>query len=399
MIFGMHTKFILLLAFFLTAAHSSSYAVGNIHKGGTQLHPSIMVSHGYDDNVYLDDDAKVGDSLTLTSPSIELKRSRGESTFLLSYSADIYRYNDQTKEDWEKHTGTAFLYKRFRGFKLKLRDTYIKTAEAASSETTKKYERMQNQFEVAIIPNVLDRLSFELNYSGVKHDYKEDINNFLLEKQDRLESTYGGQFFLKLLPKTAIFLDYKRGEIVYDTVISGDERDSTFNAYGVGLKGQITSKLNVDIMGGYTDRNYKSSAKTDFKRTVASLAINYAFSPFTKFAIKGERKVEESFFVDLAGKSSNFFVGSRISLNIDYRVTNKVSINIDSYYGLNDYPSSVDRKDNLSGVDVNLKYDIKPWLSTGIGYAYKQRDSSLDPWNYSVDYRSNRYDIKLSAVF
>lgn len=390
-----------MLAFFLCIFPSSSSAIGNLRLGGTQLHPSITLSHAYDDNIYLDDDNKVDDSLTLISPMIELKRIHDESTFLLSYDAHIYRYSNKIKEDRETHTGTAFINTRFPGgLKLKLRDTYIQTAEPASSETTKTYDRMQNQFEVAMASNVFDRLSFELSYRGLKHDYKEDINDPDLEKHDRLEETYGAEFLLKLLPKTSFFLEYNTGQIVYDTVILLDERDSTFNTYGIGLKGQITSKLNLDIMGGYTDRDYESPAKADFRRKVASLLIHYDFSSFLKFSVKGERKIEESFFVEkITGNSSNSYADSRVSLNIDYKITYKVSVNLDSYYGVNDYPGKVDRKDNLSGIDLNLKYNIKPWLSTGVGYAYQERDSSLDPLLYSVDYQDNRYNINLSATF
>ena len=395
----MHTIFISLLAIFFGILPSSSHAVGNLHLGGTELHPSISISYSYDDNVYLNDDKnieKVGDSLTIISPSLELKRVHDERVFLLSYKADIYRYNDQTKEDSENHTATAFLDTRFpAGLKLRLRDTFVKTAEPASSELTEKDERMQNLFEVAISSNVFDRLVFELSYGGTIHDYKEDAN----KNQDRRENTYGGQLFLKLLPKTSVFLEYKRGEIVYDTVIAGDERDSAYDAYGVGLKGQITSKLNVDIMGGYQERKYESSAKTDFRSEIASVSINYDFSNFTKFSLTGARKTQESFFMDLTGSSSNYFVDNRISLNIDYKMTYKVSVNLNSYYGVNDYSDDIDRKDSLSGVNLNLNYNVKPWFAIGAGYGYMQRDSDLDPLLYSEDYQVNRYSLNLSAVF
>ena len=95
MIYRMHTIFIPLLVFFLGILPSSSYAVGNLHLGGTELHPAITVSHSYDDNVFLNDDKideKVGGSVTVLSPSIELKRVHDERIILLSYGADIYRY-------------------------------------------------------------------------------------------------------------------------------------------------------------------------------------------------------------------------------------------------------------------------------------------------------------------
>lgn len=391
--FKAYTTLSLLILFFLGLIPSLSYAVGNMHLGGTELHPSISISHSYDDNIYLNDDKnieKVGDSLTVISPSIELKRIHDERIFLLSYNVDIYRFNDQDKEDRENHAATALLDTRFpAGLRLKLRDTYMKTADPASSELTDKDERIQNLFEVAISSNVFDRLAFELNYGSTRHDYDEGSNP-VLEKQDRLEEAYGGDLLLKLLPKTSMFLEYRRGQISYDVVILGDERDSTFDKYGVGLKGQVTSKLNVDIMGGYENRKYESAAKTDFKSEIASVSINYDFSSISKFSLTGVRRMQESF-----KSSSNYFVENRISLNVDYRMTHKVSVNLDTYYGLNDYSSDVDRKDTLSGVDVNLKYNIKPWLSTGVGYAYQQRDSDLD----SEDYQVNRYSLNLKAVF
>ncbi|MDT8318318.1 MAG: outer membrane beta-barrel protein [bacterium] len=397
-----HNKYIFLTAIFLGLFPSLSYAVGNMHLGGTELHPSISISHSYDDNIYLNDDKnieKVGDSVTALSPSIELKRAHDERIFLLSYNVNILRFHDQDKEDREDHAATAFLETRFpAGLKLKLRDSFVKTAEPASSEITDKNKRTQNLFEVAIASNVFDRLSFELNYGATRHDYDEDSSP-VLEKHDRLEETFGGDLLLKLLPKTTMFLEYRRGQIAYDEVIAGDERDSTYDAYGLGLRGQITSKLNLDIMGGYQSRKYESAAKTDFNRELASLSINYDFSEFSKFSLTGARKTEESFFVDLSGNSSNFFIENRISLNVAYKMTYKVSANLDTYYGVNDYTDDVDRKDTLSGLELNLKYNVKPWLSAGVGYAFEQRDSDLDPLLYSYDYQVNRYNLKLSALF
>ena len=152
-------------------------------------------------------------------------------------------------------------------------------------------------------------------------------------------------------------------------------------------------------MGGYENRKYESLAQTDFKSEIASISINYDFSAISKFSLTGLRRTRESFFVDLAANSSNYFVENRISFNVDYKMTYKISVNLDTYYGLNDYTDEVDRKDTLSGVDVSLKYNIKPWLSTGVGYAYQQRDSDLDSVLYSEDYQVNRYSLKLSAVF
>ena len=402
MAYKVHTIFLFLIVVFLGIFPSSTYAVGNMHLGGTELHPSISLSHSYDDNIYLNDDSNVenvGDSVTVFSPSIELKRTHDERSFLLSYKVDIHRFHDQDKEDRENHSATAFLDTRFpAGLRLRLRDSFVKTAEPASSELTEKDERMQNLFEVAIASNVFDRLAFELNYGATMHDYDEDSNP-ALEKQDRRDEAYGGELLLRLLPKTSLFLDYRKGQIAYEVTIAGDERDSTYDKYGIGLKGQITSKLTVDIMGGYENRKYESAAKTDFKSEIASLSINYDFSPISKFTLTGARKTQESFFVDLASNSSNYFVENRISLKMDYKMTHKVSANLDTYYGLNDYTDDVDRKDTLSGVNVNLKYDVRPWFAIGAGYAYMQRDSDLDTLLYSEDYQVNRYSLNLSAVF
>lgn len=377
------------------------FAVGNIHYGGTELHPAITLSYRYDDNVYLTDGdmaKKTDDSLYVISPSVELKRSHDSRIYSLTYKADIYRYSEETKEDKETHTGTAYINTRvIGGLKLMLRDTYVKTADPASSELTDMDERTQNLFQCSLGSNVIGRLSFSLKYSNTRHKYEDDFNKSYLEKYDRTEEAYGGEFTLALLPKTSFFLEYSQRTIAYDDVIAGDLRDSESDYVFLGVKGQLTSKSAINLGVGYAGRDYEASDKEDINSLVVSLTFDYQYSSRTRLSLTGKKDITESFFSSAAG-NYNYYVENLFSLKVPVRISNKVASSFGVFYGINEYNETAlggERKDNLFGGSVDLNYNIKSWLKTGVAYNYKERNSDID----SEDYQNNQYTAYLSAEF
>jgi len=385
----------------ILAVPVNSAAVGNIRYGGTEIHPSLSLSYRYDDNVYLNDGnylEKVDDTIFIVTPALEIKRSHDERIYMLRYDANIYRYSNETKEDKETHEGTAFIDTRFPGgLKLKVRDTYIKTADPASSELKDMDERRQNLFQVALGSNVFDRLSFSLKYSNTIHDYEETAAKLYLEKLDRSESGYGGEFTLKLLPKTSFFIGYNRKDIVYDNVVAGDLRDSTSNSISLGVKGMLTAKSSLDFSIGYLNRDYEDDMKEDFKSVITSLTYYYQYSSYTRISLKIKRDITESFF-STGTDTYNYYTDNTISLSLPLRLSNKVSSNIHGIYGVNEYSESAlgeQRTDYLYGAGIKFNYNIKQWLYVGIGYDYRERNSDLD----TEDYQNNQYTANLTAEF
>lgn len=392
------TLFIVFFAVIIMGLSVNSEAAGNIHYGGTELHPAISLAYRYDDNVYLTDVNESDDSIYIISPSIEVKRSHDERVYSLEYSADIYRYASETKEDKETHTGTAFINTRFPGgLKLMLRDSYVKTADPASSESTDMDERTQNLLQLALGSNIFDRLSFSLKYSNTLHDYEEETNKAYLEAYDRKEELYGGEFTLRLLPKTSFFLEYSRGNIEYDKVIAADIRDSQSDYVSLGVKGQLTSKSSLNLSVGYTNRDYEATDREDVNTVIAALGFNYQYSSYTRILLTGKRHITESFFSSGTDRYY-YYTDNTISLGLPLRISTKISSIFNVSYGINEYhkaASGGERTDYLYGAGLNINYNIRPWLYVGAGYHYRERNSDID----AEDYQNNQYTANVTVEF
>ncbi len=54
-----------------------------------------------------------------------------------------------------------------------------------------------------------------------------------------------------------------------------------------------------------------------------------------------------------------------------------------------------DRKDDFVLVETALRYEMQDWLSTGITYNFRDRDSNLD----TFDYENNLVTFDITSVF
>ena len=372
---------------------SSAFTAGNIHFGSLEVHPSFGITYRHDDNVYLNDGTnikEVDDNIMIYSPALELKNKQEDKLFLLKYKADIYRYSDITKEDKTDNRLTALFDTKFAsGLIFMLGGDYVDTADPATSEGTTLDERTQNTLAAHLGYQVLDRLALIAKYKGINHDY----DKALLDNQDRDETTVGAELRIDLLPKTSFFFEYESESIEYDKAIV---RDSDTDRVLAGIKGQVTPKVKAKVALGYDKRDYESAANEDFSTVVIDLKVTQEFSELAKLSIAGQRNNVESFYT-LAGVESNFYTESKLSISFDQKINHKVSANLKGYFGSNEYNNTT-RKDDLIGYSLDVNYDIQPWLTASVGYAYKERDSNVIVTNVNVeDYEDTQFFVRLKA--
>lgn len=374
----------------LGASPGLSFAVGNIHVGNTEINPRFDASYRHDDNIYLNDGdtiKEVDDNLMIYSPGLELKNERDSFLFQLDYQADVYRYSDRDEEDKTDNTlSVLFDMKSPGGLILKLSDTFLDTADPASSELTDLDEREENTFSAELGAQFSDRLSILLTYQGKKHEYKETA---LALTQDRDEDIVGGKLLIALLPKTSLSLVYEHETIEYEDATTATERDSDTNRGLAGLQGQLTQKLYLSVHAGYEKREYDDVSKEDFNTTVLKLELKHEYSENTEISISGNRKNVESFFL-----TNTYYRENKVSFDFSGKISHKISAKINGYFGTNDY-NLTDRDDDLVGAGIEFDYDIQEWLSLGVGYEYKDRDSNVD----TEDYTNNQYFVSLNAQF
>ncbi len=375
---------------------SLALGAGNLRIGSTELHLYEAVSLIYDDNIFLTDgnfNRKVSDTITVFSPGVEIKRDKNNNMMFLNYRADILNYQNNPKESREDHNVRFFSDSRFGGgLLLRFQYDYLDTADPASSELTTIDERTQNTLALTAGAVFKDNMTFKLNFRDTKHDYDKSSRSSL----DRNKQLIGSEISFSFLPKTYFFVEYGKTTIEYDTVVNNDIKNSGADSYYLGVRGTLTPKSFLNVRLGYSNKKYDQQGKKGFSGTVIDLSLANEYSEFTRITVSGHRELVESFYLN-----NNFYVENRINCAFEYVFNHKLSSQFNGFYAVNEYNmSSVDfdgsskkRADNMTGVGIDIIYNIQPWLSAVIKYTLKERDSNFN----AEDYNDNQLIFTVKA--
>ncbi len=361
---------------------------GNIYLGPVEVHPFISLKEVYDDNIYLTPANKRNDFITTISPGIKLKLPVRKHKFELKYQADIIEYADYSRESVVHHTfsGLADL-KLTRGFSLKFDETFKKTSDPADSERTARRDRIRNEAIIGL-GYKKNRLAFDLKYTNLRDDYEASNQ---LDKYEHISTITG---YYRILPKTDLLLEYDYGVITYDESVRSD---ADYHQIRSGLKGDLTGKLAALIKVGYQRRGYQDSSKKGFEGTAVIATLTEKFTARTQAILSAERSVNESGY-----SVNNYYELNKIGLKLEQKLGHKLSLSVKGSYQLNRYPEetteagrTAKREDEFWGGDIGLKYQIQEWLSAGMGYEYKERNSNLG----TFDYENNKATVEFSVAF
>ena len=375
--------------------------------------PGITLQEVYDDNIYLGNGAnntielKESDLITHIMPSLGLDYSlheRGNVSF--DYTGDLAYYNDNNSNDWQTHKGEFnFNYQAPGGIILDINTIHIDAEDPYGNPELYriglKTERRGNDLKAKIAYSFGNRFQILAYYNYYKQDY--DLLRDYTQDWDVTE--FGAGFQMRLLPKTWAFFRYYFGERDYFTHPAGtgvngaNDSDFGWNRVNFGLTWDIGAKLGGELNFGYQMMDYENAAdvegdRYDGKNTwIAATSITYTATPTIGLALSLTRALRET------GSSDNeYFEDTGIGINIKKVIKSKFILTVGGFYAENNYniPLSKPREDHNYGGNIGLVYQVQDWLTAGIDYMIKQKNS-IDYG--SNDYTDSQFMISLSSVF
>jgi len=385
---------------------------GKITVGKLKVIPSLGVQEVYDDNIFLGNgtnnltERKESDWIFHAMPGLLLDYAiDGRGSVKLGYSGDYAYYNDFEDNDWKSHTGLFGLdYQAPAGLIVGVNNTYIDTADPFGSD---------NQYNLGIqTERWSDRLGTKLGWKfgdrfkvlGYYNYYKQ---NYKLEtdySQDYDADEAGLGFEMKVLPKTWAFVRYYHGARDYFTHPAGtgvnDSNDADFDwdRAEAGLTWDSGAKLIGEVNFGYQWKSYDNTLDPTGKpydgrdTWVAATSVSYLATTTTTLTMSLARAVR-----DTGSNSNEYYDDTTIGLGLIQTLFTKFTLTVTGAYGMNEYNLPVvNEKDQDNYLaTVNLDYQIRDWLTAGVGYLYNRKDS-----NYAEDeYRNNRFMMSLRAVY
>lgn len=342
----------------------------------------------YDDNIYLTKSDKK-DSFISTTRLGALYGMQVPNSSLKANFAAIGGYNAYTEDNGKNGYWDALVQADLANENMSLGDIFVLTSDPANAELTDRAKRINNIAYFNYITSKKKMFSFGVKLSDIYTKYLKDE----WEGLNRNRLNLGAGVYYNLSEKTSFFLEYTYTILSYQ---KNDDSDSKGGTVALGVEGQIAPKIKGTAKATYNYRDYdKSLAGYKNYADLFGFDVSLAWEPTTRNLVRlgAHRNFEETIFTN-----NRYFVLTGVELYASQKVVEKVTLSLTLGYDNLAYPEEaygVKRSDDLYTIRPEIGYQIKDWLSSGIWYQYRKRDSNIS----SVEYDNNRAGIYLKATF
>jgi putative beta-barrel porin BBP2 len=377
----------------------TQYQKPNMHYGQLALHPFYKLSEVYDSNIYLVPhdlpSGQVGGGIQsswITKNELGLEANlpwQHINNLALGYDfeSDIYSNLPSVNNTINQAAHADYVREGSQGMTYKAGDQYVNTTDQAFSELVQRARRWMNRVygEVDYTPSK-GRLAWGVN---ADHEADKYIDPTIGAGLNRYQEDAGFNVGYMVQPKTKAYISYTR-TIIHYTVnpVSGPDNDNKSHTVAVGVIGQLTPKISGQVEVGDSYRVYDAANPGQpliYQTPVVTTSLKWAADKYTDVTLTISRIFEESLDANNA-----FYYSNNAQLDVSHKFPYKFSAGIDLAAGLDQYVNAQTfltttgtRRDDLYQGGVWVEYDIQQWLSTGVAYVYRERDSTFSgQFNY-----------------
>jgi len=381
----------------------ASESSNGIHSGRFTLSPGLALNVQQDDNLFEASDNELDVLLTEVVPSVGMQFKGVLTDLELEYQLFDGSYDDSPLDDYTDHRLQGSLgYQLTRRSRLDLNGHYFREHEQRSAT--------RFDFIPDSEPDEYDESNLQLTYTlGRKKskgrleahvgafDQEYTNNRTQTLDDDRKSLFYGLTFFLRVNPRSNLFVEYLHSEIDYinDPVAvegSFDSLDSDRDRIFGGYSWQISGKTQGAIKLGYGQRVFSDSDREDFSGLSWQIKASWQATKRSVLRLETSQEDKESG----QGTSGGFIDEQLYGIEWERRWGNKLTSKVFAEYVIEDYIDFIqDRKDRLSLVGFRMDYRLIKWLNLGLSIDYSENDSSIE----GFDYTRNRYTIHLKSSF
>jgi hypothetical protein len=384
--------FLLVLLVLITCASrpNPAFAVGNLHLGPVWVHPFVEVTEAYDSNIFLAPNHEKDDFITVVSPGIKLQVPFAGKRHLLEagYRADLYAYVDHTnqnRQDQKAYMGLNFDFPG--GLQIKAIDTFTHAAEVETHEFAggKRFFN-DNNAAAEVGYRFAEVWKIQLNYENIYHHY---IDAPWHKESSYNDNAAGATLFYQFLPKTSILVEYRFTDTEYP-YFDDDARDSVEHTVYGGLHWDPTAKLAGNLKGGYTWKRFeKQDVAEDNDDQTWSIAADLLWraTDTTQVQLKAERIYRDYLMV-----SNLYYLTTGGGITVSQKILTKLTASAFGYLVRDEFSEKTfnpdtgrdqRRDDKLWMAGAGLVYAIQEWISAELSYAYRDRNSNFDFYEYN----------------
>lgn len=344
----------------------------------------------YDDNIYLTDGNEKDSFISSTKAGVAYNNPIAGSGLDLSATA-VGGYDAYTEDNGKNGFWNAYADVNVKNDILKIGDTFLYTSDQANSELTERAKRLNNNVYLSARTSADKKFGFGV-VANDSYDYY--IDNPWKYDLTRNRVNAGVQAFYNISAKTSAFVEYVYTNIAYKDNTNNDSDGSTV---ALGIEGKIAPKVSGTAKVNYVMRDYSHDLPgySSYEDLVGYyVALDWNPTERNTIRLSGERRFEESVY-----ENNRYFTDTLVSLYGSHKLSDKLTAGLTLAYENMAYDRAnndgVKRSDDLFTVRPELGYQFQEWLSAGVWYQFRNRDSNTN----GNDYASNKGGVFVKALF
>jgi len=369
---------------------SSALAVA-LPLGPFQISPELILEERYDSNIFLepaderDDFISYGALNVKIALPIRLTRARTISPFVNFFADAAFAKNPEENFQNAGITGGLDvdmpLVRPDQRLTSNLSNQFHSVTEVSSSaeqsDIGPRTQRTENFLNADLGYFLARRDEFHVFYNRLDL-HQENVAQVL----DRNENTVGLTYFRQLRPLFSALIGYNY-QFTDFTNLRPDDPDfsSTGHILAIGFRRDDAARLSGTVKVGAEVRDFRGGSGV--VEPFAASAVRFRITPrlFTNLTIT--RSIEES-----TNQDFRFFNATAVNLRLTQELTAKISAFVEGLFELDEFKERVTpgepttREDRLYGVGGGVNYRFAQWLTTGLSYQYRTKNSNVQILNY-----------------
>ncbi|WP_232821302.1 outer membrane beta-barrel protein [Oceanimonas marisflavi] len=365
----------------------------NEHTG---LVTALKVTQSHNDNIN-DTPAEQERSswITTVAPGIELVGRDRLNRYSLSYNLEHAFYHTSATEDKTNHTLAANSHMEFDARnRLDLNAGY-KKRESIVNDTNRRAGQEGDKFHTYSLggkygfgaKSATMQLELGVNQDWTKYDNNREAlsgpnKGAVNREKDHEKTGVTGTAYYRVAPKTRALFELGFDDFRYDNEQRNGQRlDSHNMRYLAGVTWDATAKTTGTVKLGYQEKDFDDARKQDTSSMLWDAAVTWEPVAYSRIKFGTGSSYGEGGSTEDVVDTTNYRINwlhdwtPRINSDVGYRLTNK------EYQG----GSNAGREDDLSVYNLGVNYKMRRWLELGVGYRYRDNDSTTDDSSYEVN--------------
>jgi len=372
-------------------------------EGGLKYNSNIFASRAGPTNLVT---GEIDDFIVQIKPGFNLNSDWNQHFFSVFANADIARYIDNSREDFEDinlgargridiSRGTSFNYGASYSDLHEDRGSPDNIGRAAEQTIYKTFKANAGFVrDLALVSLAVDG-----NYENVNYDDAALVGGNVLNNDDRDRERWEGSLRLgyEVDEYYETFIRFKANSVTYDNSQEdgGPQRNSDGYEIVAGATFDITGKSQGEFFGGYVAQNYDSDSLSNIGDFTFGASLLWNPTGLTSVRGSVSRSVVETIVSERVAGNNVFaagILGTRFSLEMEHELQRNVLLKGTASYTRQNY-ENISRSDDMYAASLGLRYLLNRNFAVDASYNF----DSMDTTETGQDFKRHNFMVSLRS--